>query len=174
MSAMQGFESRQMNRSVRYYGRTDAGGSWSAASSAVVYCTPFTVAARGLVTGATAYVRKGGTVGDLRFALFDDNSGAMGKLLSVSNPAATNALYFDTVNGTWHGQPLHAEVESGKPYWIGFVMYDPGDIEVAYDTGTSGDSRYFGTGNTWVSDGQHYTQTADTPRWSVYVTTVPV
>lgn len=138
MTALQGFESRNLTSSTRKIGRTDAGASWLGPTA--ITCRKVSLTAGDVVVSMGMYSRMTAenVSGWLGVALWDDDSTGTsqpGHLLGIANSTPTSDEFvFDANDERWFYVPLGVHVPSTGDYWMGFYIQDANNFQVAYDT----------------------------------------
>lgn len=160
-------------------GYDTVGGTEESATINRVYAKSFTPTATGYLSMFEIYTRETtDSVQGLIVGLYENNAGALGKLISmerVLSVAMTNNATFGGGTASvarWLGVPLSGKVTSGTTYWVAWMwtaeLGGSPTPRQFYD-GSGTDRRYDST-NQFLTDGGRFTETTDSRKYSVRVT----
>jgi hypothetical protein len=160
---------------VSHIGYDTAGGTEESATFIRWIMKKLTAPGAGLIEAIGVYCRESAdSVQTLKVAIFEDNAGAIGKVLAtgVSNPLAlTNSATFGGGTASvarWESVPCAVRTVAATDYWIGFTFTNTGGgatPRVFYDG--SGSDRRWDSGGDFVTDGGRYTETDTTRKYSI-------
>lgn len=157
-----------------YLGYNTVGGTWENLSAGFEsYNKKITVASAGVLLAVQAYLRaRSDTVAAFGAAIYEDNSGATGKLIAVNaaGPVNDTMLLSAVAAGTngpgrWLSFPMSLYLTPGD-YWIALWVRDGDGHDIAVDTTGGSDTRH-NTGNAWMAGGDRYTPTTTTKQYSI-------
>lgn len=115
-----------------------------------MYCKKITVLADSLVASIDARLNTtDNEVVAVRGVLYDDNSGAPGKIVAYVDYALDGVEF----NGTdrWVTFPIGFYTASGGDFWIGVHAPDPHSLTLAHEI-SGGDDQQIDSGSTWTID----------------------
>lgn len=155
-------------------GYNTAGGSFEVATTNRWYCKSVSSSGNGVLLSIGAYIKAGTSNGQiaLNVAVFEDNSGAPGKVIAYNHNITNNELLTEATLGStlprWVEMPIGAPTTAAT-FWIAANLAAGGGGEIAYDTGTD---QYFTTGGGWVADpgGGLYALTVSSRKYSIRAT----
>lgn len=167
-----GFLKRSSGLTHSYVGYNAAGGSTEIMTTNRWYCKKFTMSKSGLLVAGEAYVEnQGDYVGGWSMAVFADNAGSPGILISFAGLNTNPGYDMDLYNGAaalprWLARPLAKYLVTGD-YWIGVCTTSTGDNRNILHYDGSGSDQYFDSAGAWVADGGRYTLVPTTNRYSI-------
>jgi hypothetical protein len=154
-----------------YIGYNTTGGSLLSMAQRAFYCCPVTPGTNGFVGSVSCYIEDDGSthVADLHVAIFDDNSGAPGKIIAFGGVSPlTTFIPISTYGQRWVSMPIGYWATGGTQIWLGVGSDQPsgsGALRLAYDTG--GADYTFTASGDWVADATFYSPTNTTHKHSI-------
>lgn len=160
-----------------YLGYNTVGGTEESTTSQRLIAKSVTTSGACILQSVECYTREiADTTEAMRVCLFDNNAGAIGKLLAYNtfvNVAMTNNATFGDGSTTsiarWLALPLSYALAASTTYWIG-VFWIASQARMFYDG--SGTDRRFDSGGDFMVDGGRYTQTDTTRKYSMRALTI--
>jgi hypothetical protein len=157
-----------------YVGYNTIGGS-NESMAVKSYGKSVTLAATSVIVGIEIYldVTSDQVIAVPAASIWDDNSGAIGTLIGVGavDPSDNQMILSGTGSSfpaRWLALATPSKTLAAGTYWFGFQwLSDASPARIYYDG--SGSDRTFSSGNLWVADGQRYTQTDSTKKYSIRV-----
>jgi len=151
-------------------GYATIGGSTEAMSDKKFYVKKITLAASGTISAVRAYIAGNSQTGVVSFSagLWDDSGGVpVHLLMGFAQPSLSTFIDNGGV-ARWFGWPCGVRLASGT-YWIGIAQMDHSGSELTqiyYDG--SGSDVNFTSGGGWTPEGNFYTNTVTSRKYSIY------